>query len=171
MTAMPKEKIILELQAENLTLKSKISGLEDTVRILNKTIDDLKVEIEDEQWNTDEYLCAWHEAREKLEYCENREQKLTKEIEQLRDENTILKEFQSTILNWREIIPDRENENAQKIYHLICDLNKSFHDCLLHMARLYKENPSEELDKILNPEIVSVLKGSAAAMLNRFRID
>ena len=82
-----------------------------------------------------------------------------------------MKEFHDMLLNWRDFIPQKDNEKTRDIFKIICHLNLAFVENLLDMARLYRENPDGTLCLILKPTLFSALEGSGAAMLNRFRTD
>ncbi len=171
---METDKKVRKLESENLSLKSKVAELEKTILSLKNEIEDLNDELDStlfSESDADHYLCLFHEYREKFEYSQKREEKLTSDLEDANKEYEKMKEFHDMLLNWRDFIPQKDNEKARDIFKIICHLNLAFTENLLDMARLYRENPKEELDNILDPTLLSVLKGSGAAMLNRFRTD
>ena len=99
---------------------------------------------------------------------------ITSKFEDLEEENKNLLErieLLDCLENWREIIADRNDTRSTQIYNRLCDLIKSFNEYPLEMARLYRENPSEELDKVLDEKILEALRCKGAALLNRFGLS
>lgn len=171
---MENHKKVRILESENLSLKTKVAELEKTILSLENEIEDLNDELESyiySESDADQYLCLFHEYAEKYEYSQKREEKLKSDLEDANRAYEKMKEFHDMLLNWRDFIPEKDNEKARDIFKIICHLNLAFVENLLDMARLYRENPIEELDKVLDPTLLSAIKGKGAAMLNRFRTD
>jgi len=147
-----------EKKVEELILY--IEGLEDENQELNQTKED--------------YLSELLEAKERIEYLERDLDNLKSKFEDLEEENSNLyerSELLDCLENWREIIADRNDGRSTEIYDRLCDLIKSFNEYPLEMARLYRENPREELDKVLDEKILEALRCKGAALLNRFGLS
>ena len=147
-----------EKKVEELILY--IEGLEDENQELNQTKED--------------YLSELLEAKERIEYLERDLDNLKSKFEDLEEENSNLyerAELLDCLENWREIIADRNDGRSTEIYDRLCDLIKSFNEYPLEMARLYRENPREELDKVLDEKILEAPRCKGAALLNRFGLS
>ena len=161
---------------------------EKTVEELILYIEDLEDENQELSQEKEDILSELMEAKERIEYLErdldnmkeSRDEvkddldELKSKFEDLEEENSNLyerSELLDCLENWREIIADRNDDRSTEIYDRLCDLIKSFNEYPLEMARLYRENPSEELDKVLDEKILEALRCKGAALLNRFGLS
>ena len=144
---------------------------EKTVEELILYIEDLEDENQELSQEKEDILSELMEAKERIEYLERDLDNLKSKFEDIEEENSNLyerAELLDCLENWREIIADRNDGRSTEIYDRLCDLIKSFNEYPLEMARLYREKPSEELDKVLDEKILEALKCKGAALLNRF---
>jgi len=175
------------MSGEEKSLQEKIKHLEETIKNMEKDIVDLEnknSELEDDNYNL---IRDVTEANERISVLEcdfdnmkDSRDELKYDFDTIKDKLDVLEvingdlenklEILECFVDWRQIIPNREDSRSQEIYDHICDLLESFVEYPVDMARLYRNNPNSVLDNVIEEKLLETLKGDGAALLNLLKI-